>query len=154
MLTLLASFAQEEVRSLSENVKWGTRKRFEQGIPNGRFLIYGYRWEGDHLVVEPEEAKIVRLIYDNFLKGLSAEATEKQLEEMGVKSMKGMHFPNSSIRAILKNITYTGNLLFQKEYTLDPISKRPARTMGASAVFRGEHPRGHHPDGDLSGGAG
>lgn len=95
MLTLLASFAQEEVRSLSENVKWGTRKRFEQGIPNGRFSIYGYRWEGDHLVVEPEEAKIVRLIYDNFLKGLSAEATEKQLEEMGVKSMKEMHFPNS-----------------------------------------------------------
>ena len=51
MLTLLASFAQEEVRSLSENVKWGTRKRFEQGIPNGRFLIYGCRWEGNHLVV-------------------------------------------------------------------------------------------------------
>jgi len=130
MLTLLASFAQEEVRSLSENVKWGTRKRFEQGIPNGRFLIYGYRWEGDHLVVEPEEAKIVRLIYDNFLKGLSAEATEKQLEEMGVKSMKGMHFPNSSIRAILKNITYTGNLLFQKEYTLDPISKKTRKNHG------------------------
>ena len=130
MLTLLASFAQEEIRSLSENVKWGTRKRFEQGIPNGRFLIYGYRWEGDHLVVEPEEAKIVRLIYDNFLKGLSAEATEKQLDEMGVKSMKGMHFPNSSIRAILKNITYTGNLLFQKEYTLDPISKKTRKNHG------------------------
>ena len=130
MLTLLASFAQEEIRSLSENVRWGTRKRFEQGIPNGRFLIYGYRWEGDHLVVEPEEAKIVRLIYDNFLKGLSAEATEKQLDEMGVKSMKGMHFPNSSIRAILKNITYTGNLLFQKEYTLDPISKKTRKNHG------------------------
>lgn len=67
MLTLLASFAQEEVRSLSENVKWGTRKRYEQGIPNGKFQIYGYRWEGDHLVIEPEEVKIVRLIYDNFL---------------------------------------------------------------------------------------
>ena len=86
MLTLLASFAQEEVRSLSDNVKWGTRKRFEKGIPNGRFQIYGYRWDGDHLVVEPEEAKIVKLIYDNFLNGLSAESTEKQLEEMGVKS--------------------------------------------------------------------
>lgn len=91
-------------------------------------MICGYHWEGDHLVIEPEETKIVRLIYDNFLKGLSAEATEKQLEEMGVQSMKGMHFPNSSIRAIHKNITYTGNLLFQKEYMLDPISKRPART--------------------------
>lgn len=57
MLTILASFAQEESRSISDNVKWGTRKRFEQGIPNGRFQIYGYRWEGDKLVVQPEEAK-------------------------------------------------------------------------------------------------
>lgn len=86
MLTLLASFAQEEIRSLSDNVKWGTRKRFEKGIPNGRFQIYGYRWEGDHLVVHEEEAKIVRLIYDNYMNGLSAETTEKQLAEMGVKS--------------------------------------------------------------------
>ena len=69
MLSILASFAQEESRSISENVKWGTKKRFEQGIPNGHFQIYGYRWEGDHLVVEPEEAKIVKLIFDNFMNG-------------------------------------------------------------------------------------
>ena len=130
MLTLLASFAQEEVRSLSDNVKWGTRKRFEKGIPNGRFQIYGYRWDGDHLVVEPEEAKIVKLIYVNFLNGLSAESTEKQLEEMGVKSYKGQHFGNTSIRQILGNITYTGNLLFQKEYTVDPISKKSRKNQG------------------------
>ena len=130
MLTLLASFAQEEVRSLSDNVKWGTRKRFEKGIPNGRFQIYGYRWEGDHLVIEPEEAKIVKLIYDNFLNGLSAESTEKQLAAMGVKSYKGQHFGNTSIRQILSNITYTGNLLFQKEYTIDPISKKSRKNRG------------------------
>lgn len=134
MLTLLASFAQEEVRSLSDNVKWGTHKRFEKGIPNGKFQIYGYRWDGDHLVVEPEEAKIVKLIYDNFLNGLSAETTEKQLEAMGVKSYKGQHFGNSSIRQILGNITYTGNLLFQKEYIVDPISKK-------SKINRGELPQ-------------
>lgn len=134
MLTLLASFAQEEVRSLSDNVKWGTRKRFEKGIPNGRFQIYGYRWDGDHLVIEPEEAKIVKLIYDNFLNGLSAETTEKQLEAMEVKSYKGCHFSNSSIRQILGNITYTGNLLFQKEYIVDPISKK-------SKINRGELPQ-------------
>jgi len=134
MLTLLASFAQEESRSISENVKWGTVKRFQQGIPNGRFQIYGYRWEGDHLVIEPEEAKIVRLIYDNFMKGLSAETTEKLLAEMGIKSYKGMHFGNTSIRQILGNITYTGNLLFQKEYTVDPIS-------GKSRINRGELPQ-------------
>ncbi|MDD4511059.1 MAG: recombinase family protein, partial [Oscillospiraceae bacterium] len=134
MMTILASFAQEESRSISDNVKWGTRKRFEKGIPNGHFQIYGYRWEGDRLVIEPEEAKIVRLIYDNFLNGLSAEATEKQLEEMGVKSYKGMHFSNSSIRQILSNITYTGNLLFQKEYVSDPIT-------GKSKINRGELPQ-------------
>ena len=134
MLSILASFAQEESRSISENVKWGTRKRFEKGIPNGHFQIYGYRWEGDHLVVEPREAEIVRLIYANFLNGLSAETTEKQLAEMGVKSYKGLHFSNSSIRQILSNITYTGNLLFQKEYVSDPIT-------GKTKINRGELPQ-------------
>lgn len=130
MLSLFASFAQEEIFSLSENVKWGTRKRFEKGIPNGHFQIYGYRWEGDHLVIHPEEARIVRLIYDNFLMGLSAETTEKQLEQMGVKSYKGKHFCNTSIRQILSNITYTGNLLFQKEYVVDPLTGKSKKNRG------------------------
>lgn len=135
MLTLLASFAQEESISISNNVKWGTRKRFEQGIPNGHFMIYGYRWENDQLVIEPEEAKIVKLIFENFLNGLSAESTEKQLEEMGVKSYKGQHFGNTSIRQILGNITYTGNLLFQKEYVTDPISKKSRKNKGELPQF-------------------
>lgn len=134
MLTLLASFAQEEIVSLSNNVKWATQKRFQQGLHNGRFQIYGYRWEGDQLVIHEEEAAIVRLIYDNFLNGLSAESTEKQLAEMGVKAYKGGHFGNGSIRQILSNITYTGNLLFQKEYTVDPVSKK-------SKINRGELPQ-------------
>lgn len=134
MLSILASFAQEESRSISENVKWGTRKHFEQGIPNGRFQIYGYRWEGDHLVVDPEEAKIVKMIFDDFLNGLSAESTEKKLEQMGVKSYKGQHFGNTSIRQILSNVTYTGNLLFQKEYVSDPIT-------GKSKINHGELPQ-------------
>lgn len=134
MLSILASFAQEESRSISENVKWGTRKRFGRGLPNGRFQIYGYRWSGDHLVIEPGEAEIVRLIYANFLCGLSAETTEKQLAAMGVKSYKGLHFSNSSVRHILSNITYTGNLLFQKEYISDPIT-------GKSKINRGELPQ-------------
>lgn len=134
MLTILASFAQEESRSISTNVKWGTRKRFAKGIPNGRFRIYGYRWKGDQLVIEPKEAAMIKLIYDNFLNRLSAEATEKQLAERGVKSSNGKHFSNTSIRAILKNITYTGNLLFQKEYGTDPIT-------GKTKINRGELPQ-------------
>ena len=113
MLSLLASFAQEESRSISENVKWGIRKNFQKGIGNS-FHIYGYRWTGKEFVIVEEEAKIVRLIYDNYLKGISAEKTEKQLEEMWCKSYTGGHFGNNSIRQILKQERYTGNTLFQK----------------------------------------
>lgn len=123
MLSILASFAQEESRSISENVKWATRKRFAQGKHNGRFHIFGYRWEGEQLVVVPEQAKIVQLIYENYLKGISAEKTEVQLAEMGVKGIFGGRLGSEVIRSMLKNITYTGNFLFQKQYVADPITK-------------------------------
>ena len=129
MLTLLASFSQEESRSISDNVKWGIRKRFEKGIPNS-FCIYGYRWNREKFIVVPEEAKIVRLIYDNFLHGISAEQTEKQLAEMGVKSYTGQHFSNMSIRAILKNEKYTGNMLLQKDYIASHIDHRTKKNKG------------------------
>ena len=67
MMTILASFAQEESRSISENVRWRVKKRFEQGNPNGRFRVYGYRWEGDTLVIVPKEAAVVRRIFRNLL---------------------------------------------------------------------------------------
>lgn len=129
MLTLLASFAQEESRSTSENIKWAIKKKFEQGRPNS-FCMYGYRWNGKTFVVVPEEAVIVRLIYDNFLNGLSAEQTEKQLEEMGVKSYTGQHFSNTSIRAILRNEKYTGNMLLQKEFTVSHITHKTKKNEG------------------------
>ena len=129
LLTLLASFSQEESRSVSENIKWSIKKRFEKGIPNS-FCIYGYRWNGEKFIVEPNEAKIVRLIYDNFLHGISAEQTEKQLAKMGIKSYTGQHFSNSSIRAILKNEKYTGNMLLQKEYTPSHIDHKSKRNNG------------------------
>jgi len=88
MLTLLASFAQEEIRSLSDNVKWGTRKRMEKGIPNGHFTILGYEWEDDHLVIVPEEAAIVRRIYQNFLDGKSRLETERELAAEGITTKK------------------------------------------------------------------
>ena len=69
MLTLLASFAQEESRSASENVKWRIRKNFERGIPTGGGL-FGYRFKDGMLQVVPEEAEIVKQIFNNFLSGM------------------------------------------------------------------------------------
>lgn len=124
MLTLLASFAQEESRSISENIKWSIRKRFEAGIPNGRFRIFGYRWDGDHLVVQPEEAAVVRRIYQNFLDGKSRLETEREFAAEGITTLNGCRWEDSNIKTVLTNITYTGNLLFQKEYVCDPISHK------------------------------
>lgn len=134
MLSILASFAQEESRSISNNIKWSIQKRFKQGKHNGRFNIYGYRWVGQELVIEPAEAKNIRLMYDNYMKGLSAEYTARQLTQMGVTAMKGGPFKATSVRQILRNITYTGNLLLQKEYTADPIT-------GKSKLNKGELPQ-------------
>jgi site-specific DNA recombinase len=129
MLTLLASFAQEESRSTSENVKWAIQKNFQQGRPNS-FQIYGYRWDGERFVVEPEEAEVVKYIFKHYLNGVSAEKMEGQLQEKGVKSYRGGHFSASSIRAILGNEKYTGNMLLQKVYTIDHITHRQKDNNG------------------------
>lgn len=130
MMTLLASFAQEEITSLSNNVKWGVRKRMEQGIPNGHFRIYGYRWEGDQLVIEPEEAAIVRRIFQNFLDGKSRLETEREFAAGGITTANGCRWVDSNIKVVLTNITYTGNLLLQKEFIEDPITKRRKKNRG------------------------
>lgn len=130
LLTLLASFAQEESRSISDNVKWGVRKRMKQGIPNGRFRILGYRWQDDRLVIVPEEAAIVRRIYQDFLAGKSRLETERALDTEGIRTINGCRFQDSSIKVILTNVTYTGNLLLQKEYISDPINGKRKKNHG------------------------
>ena len=130
MLSILASFAQEESRSISDNVKWGTRKRFEKGIPNGKFRIYGYRWEGDELAIVPEEAAIVKRIFQNFLDGKSRLETEREFAAEGVTTREGCRWVDSNIRVVLTNVTYTGSLLFQKEYVENPITKRKRKNRG------------------------
>lgn len=130
MLTLLASFAQEESRSISENVKWGARKRFQKGIPHGRVRVFGYQWEGDHLVVIPHEAEIVKRIYQNYLDGKSRFETEREFASEGITTRNGYRWRDHSIKTVLTNITYTGNLLLQKEFTDDPITKKHIKNTG------------------------
>ncbi len=135
LLTILACMAQEESRSISENVKWGITKKFRQGLPPRKLSLYGYRWDGDHFVIEPEEAKVVRLIFEHYLAGFSAGQTMRCLEKMGVKVPKGARSRSARVGKILRNIHYTGNLLFQKEYTVDPLGKKRCVNDGALPRF-------------------
>lgn len=130
MLTLLASFAQEESYSISDNVKWGTRKRFEQGIPNGKVHIYGYQWKNSHLEIVPYEAEIVKRIYNEYLTGNTPRTIASRLNSENVTTINGCKWCDFNIRYLLKNITYTGNLLLQKTFVYDPISKKRKQNTG------------------------
>lgn len=142
MVTILASFAQEESRSISENVKWGIRKGFEAGKQNA-FVLYGYRMISGKIEIVPKEAEVVRLIYSNFLDGLTMRDTEKQLSAMGVRSYYGGHFSKSAIYDILRQEKYTGNMLLQKYFIKDHISHKKCRNRGELPMYYVEH--SHEP---------
>ena len=116
LLTLLAAFAQAESQSISENVKWGIRKRFKQGIPNGNKAPYGYRWNGDGFSIIPEQGEVVKEIYRRYLAGEPAYSIAKALADRGVKGQTGVPMDDSTIKNILSNISYTGTMILQKNF--------------------------------------
>lgn len=116
LLTLLASFAQEESRSISENVKWGIRKRFKQGIPNGHKAPYGYEWDGEMFRIIPEQGEVVKEIYRRYLAGEPAYSIAKALAERGVTGQMERPIEQTTVKDILSNISYTGTMLLQKNY--------------------------------------
>ena len=116
MLTLLASFAQEESRSISENIKWATRKRFEKGIPNGHKAPYGYEWDGEVFRIIPEQGEVVKEIYRRYLAGESAYIIAKTLAERGVTGQMGKPIEQTTVKEILSSRSYTGTMVLQKNY--------------------------------------
>ena len=134
MLTLLASFAQEESRSASENMKWRIRKMFEQGRPSTCNAI-GYRLFDGKLYIVPEEAETVRQIFADYLSGMGVEAIMKKLNASGIKTRRDTKWGCSSIHVILRNEKYTGDLLLQKTYLLDHISKKKMVNRGELPMY-------------------
>ena len=148
MLTILASFAQEESRSISENVKWGIRKRFEQGIPNGRVRVFGYKWEDDTLVAVPEEAGIVKRIFQNFLDGKSVRKIAQELNDEGITTRAGCKWSDFNTRTILTNIVYTGNIPLQKNFVSDCVNKKRKKNNGELPRYFAENT--HEPIIDMA----
>ncbi|MBM7824674.1 DNA invertase Pin-like site-specific DNA recombinase [Arcanobacterium pluranimalium] len=115
LLTLLASFAQEESRSTSINVKWGIRKKYAHGGLHSR-QPYGYRYHNGELHIVEHEAAVVKRVFDGYLAGVSPEAIATQLNAEGVQSRRGEKFHSGWLRAMLENETYTGSVILQKQY--------------------------------------
>lgn len=135
LLTILASYAQEESRSASENQKWRIKKNFTEGKPWSATIL-GYRYFQGQFIIVPEEAELVKRIYKMYLDGLGTNAIAKTLNAKGLKTKKGCEWHGSVINKILKNYNYTGNLLLQKTYRENHITK-------VTRVNKGELPQYH-----------
>ena len=128
MLTLLASFAQEESRSVSENCKWRIRQNFMNGIPCTT-RMNGYRIKCGEITVIPEEAKIVQMIFKCYLRGMGKNAITRMLNDMRIPAKNGGIWHDSAIENIIRNEKYQGDLLMQKQFRIDHLNKidRPNR---------------------------
>lgn len=145
LITIMSSLAQEESRSISENVTWGQRKRFADGkvtMPYKQFLGYE-RGEGGVPVINEKEAEVVRLIYKLFLQGKTATGICKQLELMSIPTPAGKtKWNQSTVMSILQNEKYKGDALLQKNFTVDFLTKKQKKNEGEVPQYyvEGSHP--------------
>lgn len=142
MLTILASFAQEESKSVSDNCKWRIRKDFSEGKPMNLPLLYGYRREKGRIVIDEREAEIVRFIFRSCLNGMGKGRITEELREQGVPCRLGGEWQTETVGGILKNEKYTGDALLQKTYIENHLTKRKCFNRGELPQYYAEstHP--------------
>lgn len=140
MLSILASYAQEESLSASENQKWRIRKNFEEGKPwNGTML--GYRYHNGTLVIEPQEAEIVRRIFREYLSGKGVVSIANGLNADWIVTRYGNQWHKRSVTCVLQNYAYTGNLLLQTTFRENHLTKRSLPNDGQLPKY---HAKGTH----------
>ena len=133
LLTIMASLAQQESQSLSQNIKLGLQYRYQNGevrVNHNRFLGYTKDQEG-HLVIEPAEAEAVKRIYREYLEGGSLLQIARGLEADGILTAAGKaKWRPETLKKILQNEKYIGDALLQKTYTVDFLNKKRVKNNG------------------------
>ena len=129
LISLYASFAQEESLSASENQKWKIRKNFSEGISTATSMM-GYRYEDGGFVIIPEEAETVKMIFEDYLSGMGPNAIARKLRRMEVPTKHGGTWRENVILNMLSNEKYKGDMLLQKTFRLDHITKKKVKNEG------------------------
>ena len=129
-LAIMSSIAQEESRRTSERVKWGQKRRMEQGVVFGRSML-GYDVKDGKMYINEEGAEIVRLIFHKFVdEGKGTHVIARELREEGVRPMRAKEWQNTVILRILRNEKYCGDLVQKKTYTPDFLSHQKKYNRG------------------------
>ena len=133
LLTIMASLAQQESQSLSQNVKLGLQYRYQQGkvqVNHKRFMGYSKDEDGN-LIIVPEEAEIIKRIYREYLEGQSLVGIGRGLEKDGILTAAGKpRWRPESVKKILQNEKYIGDALLQKTVTVDFLTKKRVKNEG------------------------
>lgn len=143
LLTILSSVAQQESENISEHVKLGIKMKRERGelVGFNRCLGYKANYETNTLEIVEEEAEIVRYIFDRYIQGAGSTVIARELNELGKKPIKGDKFQESSIRGIIRNEKYKGDVLMGKTFTIDAISHKRVKNYGEEDMYYIEN---HH----------
>ncbi|MBQ2615841.1 MAG: recombinase family protein [Synergistaceae bacterium] len=150
-LTIMSSLAQEESRSISENVRWGKQRSMQSGRVSMSYKNFlGYRRGPDGKPeIDEEEAKIVRQIYDLFLEGKTLNYIANLLTSNGVKTPGGKNkWSVETVKRILSNEKYKGDALLQKTIVVDYLTKKVKKNEGDARQFyiSNSHPAIIEPD--------
>ena len=130
-LAVLSSMAEGESSSIAENSKWSVVRRFQNGTFKLSTPPYGYEWNGEEMVVNPEQAEIVKRIYTEFLQGATPHTIAAGLTADGIRSPGGKDRWNpKTVQSILQNEKYKGDALLQKCFTEDFLTKKQVKNQG------------------------
>lgn len=144
IITMMGAFAQAESESMSQNIRWGKRQAMREGKVNMHYeRLYAYeKGEDGNPKIIPEQAEVVRRIYNAFLSGQSLRMIKEWLEREGTINVSGgTAWSISVIRGILSNEKYCGDVLQQKTFTSDCIERKAIRNTGQLPMYL---TRDHH----------
>lgn len=130
-LTIMATLAQNESKKTSLRVKAGQQVSFQNGVLYGNGNILGYDRVGKDLVVNPEQAETVRMIYDLYLNGYGARKIQFELEKLGRKTATGLtNWSPANISRVLRNPFYCGIIEYRKQYVPDYLEQKKINNFG------------------------
>ena len=142
-LSIMATIAQDESRKTSERVKWGQKRRMEQGVVFGNSML-GYSVKKGKLYLNEDEADIVRLIFHKFTEeGKGTHVIARELHEAGIRPKIVREWSNTVILRVLRNEKYVGDLCQKKTYTPDYLTHEKKYNRGEEEKV---YIRDHHPD--------
>ena len=129
-LTIMATLAQDESRKTSIRVKSGQQTSMENGVFYGNGNILGYDRVGKEMIINPEQAKTVRMIFDDYLDGVGIRAIKFRLEQAGrLTAMGKSNWHESNISKVLQNSFYCGIISYHKEFTPDFLEQKKIRNF-------------------------